>query len=350
VNVFSASTGTINIKIQDSSGTEIFETGTVAVTNTGINNANVIPLNFEISEGTGYRMLVTKYSGITLYRHTISSPNNFPFESEDGRVTITASEYGGATTGTYYFFYDLKYSGDCKSPREEVVVTVEPVVPVTAVEVVDITGPTATLEIESAGTLFDIEYGISGFEQGIGTVVTEVTSPYIIEGLTEDAVYDVYVRTSTYCGEWFGPTTFTATAPSEPQIITAEDITKVYGDAPFTHGSSDSGLALTYEVADETVATFVGGQLVIQGAGETEVTAKQAGNSEFLPAEDVTFTLTVTKADLTVIADDQTKVYDGVEFEVWTVTYEGFVYEEQASDLSGELVYEGDAATAINAG
>src|SRR5690606_11491937 len=141
VNVFSASTGTINIKIQDSSGTEIFETGTVAVTNTGINNANAIPLNFEISEGTGYRMLVKQYSGINLYRHTISSPNNFPFESEDGRVTITASEYGGATTGTYYFFYDLKYSGDCKSPREEVVVTVEPVVPVTAVEVVDITGP-----------------------------------------------------------------------------------------------------------------------------------------------------------------------------------------------------------------
>src|SRR5690606_19418671 len=124
VNVFSASTGTINIKIQDSSGTEIFETGTVAVTNTGINNANAIPLNFEISEGTGYRMLVKQYSGINLYRHTISSPNNFPFESEDGRVTITASEYGGATTVTYYFFYDLKYSGDCKSPREEVVVTI----------------------------------------------------------------------------------------------------------------------------------------------------------------------------------------------------------------------------------
>src|SRR5690606_13654998 len=151
-------------------------------------------------------------------------------------------------------------------------------------------------------------------------------------------------------GEWFGPTTFTATAPSEPQIITAEDITKVYGDEPFVNGESDSGLALTYEVADETVATFVGGQLVIQGAGETEVTAKQAGNSEFLPAEDVTFTLTVTKADLTVIADDKTKVYDGELFEDWTVTYKGFVYEEQASDLSGELVYEGEAATAINAG
>src|SRR5690606_1475241 len=129
-----------------------------------------------------------------------------------------------------------------------------------------------------------------------------------------------------------------------------EDITKVYGDEPFVNGESDSGLALTYVVADETVATVVSGQLVIQGAGETEVTAKQAGNVDYLPAEDVTFTLTVTKADLTVTADDQTKVYDGEVFEDWTVTYEGFVYDDTASDLSGELTYAGDAVTAVDGG
>src|SRR5690606_10266977 len=213
---------------------------------------------------------------------------------------------------------------------------------------------TATLEITAEGdaTEFDIEYGETGYTQGDDyiSLVTAEASPYTIEGLTEGEEYDVYVRVTGTCGEWFGPITFIAVEPSEPQVITAEDITKVYGDEPFINGESDSGLALTYVVADETVATFASGQLVIQGAGETEVTAKQAGNVDYLPAEDVTFMLTVTKADLTVTADDQTKVYDGEVFEDWTVTYEGFVYDDTASDLSGELTYAGDAVTAVDGG
>src|SRR5690606_29912248 len=298
VNVYSTSAGTLNVKITDGSGTELYETGNVDVIGGGVSSPNIIPLGFDVNEGD-YRILIKSYSGVSLIRE--SSGVSFPYLSDDGVISITSSEWGGSTTAYYYYFYDIQYSSVCKSPREEVVVTVMPVIDVVTAEITEITGPTATLAIEADATEFDIEYGETGYTQGdtSATLVTAQESPYTIEGLTEGDVYDVYVRVTGTCGEWFGPITFTAVEPSDPQVITAEDITKVYGDAPFTHGSSDSGLALTYVIADQTVATFVGGQLVIQGAGETEVTAKQAGNSEFLPAEDVTFTLTVTKADLT---------------------------------------------------
>lgn len=348
VTVYSATAGTINIKIVDGSGTEIFETGNVSVV-AGATIPNIIPINYEIAVGDNYQMLIKSYSGASLVRD--SSVGGYPYEGSDGSIDITGGIFLGDSS-SYYYFYNWNYSFGCKSPREEVVVTVTPVIDVIDAEITEITGPTATLAIEADATEFDIEYGETGYTQGAAsaTLVTAQESPYTIEGLTEGEEYDVYVRVTGTCGEWFGPITFTAVEPSDPQVITAEDITKVYGDEPFVNGESDSGLALTYEVADETVATFVSGQLVIQSAGETEVTAKQAGNSDYLPAEDVTFTLTVTKADLTVTADNQTKVYDGEVFEDWTVTYEGFVYEDTASELSGELTYAGDAITAVDGG
>lgn len=350
VTVYSATAGTINIKIVDGSGTEIFETGNVSVV-AGATIPNIIPINYEIAVGDNYKMLIKSYSGASLVRDSSSSIGGYPYEGSDGAIDITGGIFLGDSS-SYYYFYNWNYSSACKSPREEVVVTVTPIIDVIDAEITEVTGPTATLAIEADATEFDIEYGETGYTQGDDyiSLVTAEASPYTIEGLTEGDEYDVYVRVTGTCGEWFGPITFTAVEPSDPQVITAEDITKVYGDEPFINGESDSGLALTYEVADETVATFVSGQLVIQGAGETEVTAKQAGNADYLPAEDVTFTLTVTKADLTVTADDQTKVYDGEVFEDWTVTYEGFVYDDTASDLSGELTYAGDAVTAVDGG
>src|SRR5690606_24370989 len=310
---------------------------------------HTLALDFNIAEQGVYNLIAV--SSPSLVRE--SSLGGFPYAVGDV-ASITQGYPSGILAASYYYFYNWNYSSACKSPREEVVVTVTPVIDVVTAEIIAITGPTATLEITAEGdaTEFDIEYGETGYTQGDDyiSLVTAEASPYTIEGLTEGEEYDAYVRVTGTCGEWFGPITFIAVEPSDPQVITVEDITKVYGDEPFINGESDSGLALTYEVADETVATFVSGQLVIQGAGETEVTAKQAGNADYLPAEDVTFTLTVTKADLTVTADDQTKVYDGEVFEDWTVTYEGFVYDDTASDLSGELTYAGDAVTAVDGG
>jgi gliding motility-associated-like protein len=75
----------------------------------------------------------------------------------------------------------------------------------------------------------------------------------------------------------------------------------VYGDDPVTPVvSSDSGLEITLESSDASVATISDGMIVITGAGTAQITASQAGDQNYEPAENVTVTLNVNKADQTL--------------------------------------------------
>jgi len=61
---------------------------------------------------------------------------------------------------------------------------------------------------------WNIEYGVSGFQQGQGTVVNGVTNPYTLSGLTAQTTYDYYVQADCGGGDasnWVGPYTFTTT-------------------------------------------------------------------------------------------------------------------------------------------
>ena len=77
-------------------------------------------------------------------------------------------------------------------------------------------------------TTWDIEYGLSGFNQGEGTTLTGVTNnPYsITSGLVEGTTYDWYVRAS--CGAsgestWIGPSTFSTTCSAVAAFPWTED-------------------------------------------------------------------------------------------------------------------------------
>ncbi|MGG5506922.1 MULTISPECIES: FG-GAP-like repeat-containing protein [unclassified Myroides] len=205
----------------------------------------------------------------------------------------------------------------------------------------------ATLAIASRATAFEIEYGVEGFERGEGTTLSMTSSTQLIEGLTAETTYDVYVRTST-CEAW-QKVSFT-TIKLKEQVITVEDVSKVYGDAPFAVGEASSHLPLTYTSTNETLAVVENGLLTIKGAGEVEIIVNQAGNDEYLAAEEVRFVLQVAKAPLTVRATDQTKVYDGEVYTQWTVNYDGFVYNENAAVLTGDLLFGGTAVEATQAG
>lgn len=194
------------------------------------------------------------------------------------------------------------------------------------------------LNIESEATAFVLEYGPAGFEPGEGTTVNNVGAIYEFVDLELDTDYEVYVR-ALPCGDWYGPVAF-STLPLAEQVITAEDITKVYGEEPFVHGTSDSGLALTYVIEDETIAEFQNGKFTIKKVGTTTVTVSQAGNHAFLPAEDVTFTLTVTKAMLTVTADSGFSKQFGQVDPVFTYVVSGLQYTDTASVVSGLLSRE----------
>ncbi len=85
------------------------------------------------------------------------------------------------------------------------------------------------------------------------------------------------------------------------QTITFETIpSKTFGDPDFDLvASSDKNLAITFESADESIATISGSTVTIVGAGETTITALQEGNSDINAAQ-VEQVLIVNKADQTI--------------------------------------------------
>ena len=52
--------------------------------------------------------------------------------------------------------------------------------------------------IDDTQTSFDIEYGVTGFAHGEGTLISSVGNPYVLTNLTKGTTYDVYVRSN--CG------------------------------------------------------------------------------------------------------------------------------------------------------
>ncbi len=87
--------------------------------------------------------------------------------------------------------------------------------PPTALSVSDTTDTSAKLHWLAANmeTAWDVEYGPSGFTNGTGTLISNVTSDsLVLTGLASSTDYDFYVRsacyTATFSG-WAGPGTFT---------------------------------------------------------------------------------------------------------------------------------------------
>lgn len=96
-----------------------------------------------------------------------------------------------------------------------------------------------------------------------------------------------------------------------PQLITFDQLPeKTYGDADFSPAaSSNSGLGVSYASSNHNVATIVNGNIHIIGAGTTEITAIQAGNDDYLAAQNKMQTLTVNKKKITVSAKAEDKIY-----------------------------------------
>src|SRR5690554_4656071 len=88
--------------------------------------------------------------------------------------------------------------------------------PPTALTALNVTADSAVLSWTSDGTLFDIKWGVPGFDvETGGTLIVGVTNPYALSGLTQSTSYQYYVRQD--CGVddglslWAGPFTFTTT-------------------------------------------------------------------------------------------------------------------------------------------
>jgi len=125
-------------------------------------------------------------------------------------------------------------------------------------------------------------------------------------------------------------------SPRQPQTITfAAPAAKTYGNADFAIGatSTNNTIPITYTSSNTNVATIVGNNIHIVGAGTSTITASQAGNALYFAAQDVARTLTVNKANLTVRAADTTKGF-GEQNPSFRLVYTGFVLSQNASNLT----------------
>ena len=118
-----------------------------------------------------------------------------------------------------------------------------------------------------------------------------------------------------------GSTTMTVNVAT-PTII-FNDITKIFGDPDFDiAATSDSSGAMTYSIADPSIATISGNTITIVGAGSTVVTVNQSSSTLFTSGS-ASMTLIVNKApfDISWYESSLKKVYTIGQFELKQPTY-----------------------------
>ncbi|AXY74385.1 hypothetical protein D3H65_10525 [Paraflavitalea soli] len=141
-------------------------------------------------------------------------------------------------------------------------------------------------------------------------------------------------------------------AVQQPQTITFVPLTaKTYGNADLDPGATASStLPVTYTSSNLAVATIVNGNTIhIVGAGTTDITAEQAGSTDYSAAAPVVRSLTVNPAPLTITAENKEKV-QGDPLPAFTIIYDGFVNGDDAGDLTTPPIASTTATASSGAG
>jgi len=190
-----------------------------------------------------FTTILADYDEATLSTLT---PDQLDYEEKFINLNITGPRYfafvkittqpAAATAGDRWLLDDVRMIERC----------IDPVTPFTAI---NITATSATLTWQMpAGSLqtdFEVEYDISGFTQGTGTVVTATSSSFPrntnISGLIPSTSYQFYVRSvcAASNSEWVGPFNFNTiplgsvcgapiVVPSAPYSTTSN--TTIYGN------------------------------------------------------------------------------------------------------------------------
>ena len=113
-----------------------------------------------------------------------------------------------------------------------------------------------------------------------------------------------------------GNTQITITQVKVDPYLIFDDVTKTFGDPNFnlTATSSSTGV-FTFTISDTTIATVAGSTVSIVAAGITVATVSQTSDSKYLAAT-ATMTLTINKADPTIVFNDVTKNFGDVDFDL----------------------------------
>ena len=138
---------------------------------------------------------------------------------------------------------------------------------------------------------------------------------------------------------------------ADQTLIFPEPATRTYGDPDFSAGAlSSCGLPVGYSSDNPSVAVVTNGIIHVAGAGTANITATQEGNNLYYSAIDVTVTLTVNKAEQTIVFPAPDPVtYGDQDIEI-EATASSALEVSFASGDSGIAVTEGTLVHILNAG
>ncbi len=124
--------------------------------------------------------------------------------------------------------------------------------------------------------------------------------------------------------------------PKTGQVITFNALpVKNYGNPDFATGgtSTNNTIPIVYTSSNTNVATIIGTNIHIVGAGTANITASQAGSDSYFAASNVVRELVVNKVPLTIRVRDTTRA-QGQPNPPFTITYTGFVLGETPASLT----------------
>ena len=141
--------------------------------------------------------------------------------------------------------------------------------------------------------------------------------------------------------------TLTVTQASQTITFNAPASPVTYGVSQISlSATASSGLAVTFSVSTGP-CTVSGSTLTVTGAGTCVVAANQAGNTNYLAAPQVTQSVTVNQAALTVTANSVSRVY-GAANPTFNYTITGYVNGDTSSVVGGSAA-ETTSATSTSA-
>ncbi|MCS4432746.1 T9SS type A sorting domain-containing protein [Aquiflexum gelatinilyticum] len=161
--------------------------------------------------------------------------------------------------------------------------------------------PTKSVETEATTT---VAAAWETLTFDFGAQVPETAAINLAFNYNKASIFFNFGTTGAVAGEktyYFDDMAFGAAVELKSQVITFPAIaSKTLGDAPVAmNASSTSGLEITYSSSDDKI-TMDGNMATMTKAGRATITASQAGNNEFLPAEPVSQSFCINPAKPTI--------------------------------------------------
>jgi hypothetical protein len=181
---------------------------------------------------------------------------------------------------------------------------------------------------------------------GVNAKSFTVVSPTTITAIVDSAA----PAGSVVVTSRFGAASINYTQFGLPQtIIMKPEATVVYGTDPnrYNPAISTAALPIRYSASSNSIVNIFTTYFSVQAAGRVIITATQPGNTTYLPAQPVTQILTVMPAQLTIIANDQTRAYNTANLPL-TASYKGFYRIEDSLSINNTFPVLSTTATATS--